>query len=124
VRETSADFFRRNSETFDVVIIDGDHRADPAYLDLIAGWKIVKPGGLLLMDDFANPDHPGVHVAVKRFELEIAQPEGVRAGVRYAFFDAVHAKRRLPYPLGVAYWIKPESGSGAVAEQGAGGVNS
>jgi hypothetical protein len=109
VRETSADYFARSGDTFDVVILDGDHRADPAYLDLVAGWKAVRPGGLVLMDDFANPDHPGVHAAVKRFELELAQPQGIAAGCRFAFFTAPHVSRRLPYPLGVVYWIKPDA---------------
>ncbi len=36
---------------FDVVYVDGDHRAAPALCDMILGWKLLRPGGLMLLDD-------------------------------------------------------------------------
>lgn len=38
-------------ERFDFAFIDGDHRFDPAFVDLYFMTRMVRPGGLILVDD-------------------------------------------------------------------------
>lgn len=102
VRATSADYFESSREQFDLVIIDGDHRAEPALKDLRAGWKLVKPNGLILLDDFGNPDHPGVTTAGLRFDNELGT-DVAECGCAYTFFQKA-GKRLFAFPLGIAWW--------------------
>ena len=39
---------------WDLIIIDGDHNADPVYQDAVGCLAMVKPGGWLLFDDVRN----------------------------------------------------------------------
>ena len=55
-------------ERFDVAFIDGDHRYDPAFVDLYYATRVVRPGGLILMDDMWMP---AVRLAVAYFESNL-----------------------------------------------------
>lgn len=37
----------------ELIYIDGDHRADPVLTDLVLGFQVLAPGGVMLCDDFA-----------------------------------------------------------------------
>jgi predicted O-methyltransferase YrrM len=50
---TSAQFFRESSnDEYDIVYIDGSHRATDVLLDLVNSWDRLRSGGLLLIDDY------------------------------------------------------------------------
>lgn len=102
VRATSLEYFDSTREQFDLVIIDGDHRAEPALKDLRAGWKLVKPNGLILLDDFGNPDHPGVTTAGLAFDKEVAA-DAAECGCAFTFFQKA-GTRLFAFPLGIAWW--------------------
>ena len=55
-------------ERFDLAFIDGDHRFDPAFVDLYYATRMVRPGGLILMDDMWMP---AVRLAVAFFEANL-----------------------------------------------------
>lgn len=38
--------------TFDVVYVDGDHQAKSALADAVHAWRVLKPGGYLIFDDY------------------------------------------------------------------------
>lgn len=40
---------------FDLILIDGDHTAEGAARDLADTWPLLRPGGVLLFDDFERP---------------------------------------------------------------------
>ena len=42
---------------FDVVYIDGSHRACDVFVDLALSWLLLKDGGLLILDDYGNNRH-------------------------------------------------------------------
>lgn len=42
---------RLRLRNFDVVLVDGDHREGPAREDVANTWPLVRPGGLLVLDD-------------------------------------------------------------------------
>ena len=39
--------------SFDIVYVDGSHRAADVLLDAMLSWYLLKPGGVLLFDDYA-----------------------------------------------------------------------
>lgn len=45
-------------EQFDLVLVDGDHSADGAAVDLQNAWPLVRSGGILVMDDIHHPEYP------------------------------------------------------------------
>jgi len=40
--------------------IDGNHTAEAVYHDLTLCWQILKPGGLVCLDDYFNRQYPGI----------------------------------------------------------------
>lgn len=60
----------------DVVYIDGSHRALACLTDMCLGWKLLKPGGLLVVDDVERwrkpddwPEGDDPATAVQAFEV-------------------------------------------------------
>ena len=54
-------------EYFDLFIVDGDHSAIGCLTDLVLGWRKLKVGGLIVLDDYDRRWHqarPNVHEAV------------------------------------------------------------
>ena len=51
LKMTSDEFFRNNTETFDIVFIDGDHRAEQVYKDIVNSLEVLNPGGIILTHD-------------------------------------------------------------------------
>ncbi|HYW60113.1 MAG TPA: class I SAM-dependent methyltransferase [Xanthobacteraceae bacterium] len=46
-------------ETFDVIYVDGDHRALGAYADCVLAWPLLAPDGIMIIDDYGfMPDLP------------------------------------------------------------------
>lgn len=41
-------------EYFDAIYIDGDHRAFSCLQDMAGAWRLLKPHGILLLDDYAE----------------------------------------------------------------------
>ena len=85
-RETSDSFFERylaskghgNFEMLDWIYIDGDHSYEACIKDLNNAKEIVKPGGLIIGDDYGWPDakwqKKGVTKAVNEFLLKTDFP--------------------------------------------------
>lgn len=51
----SEEFWKVNRKTFDFVYVDGSHLYKDAKIDMFEGWKVLEPGGTLMMDDFTHP---------------------------------------------------------------------
>jgi len=70
-RMTSTQWFQQYDEPFlDWIYIDGDHSFTGCYNDLRSALDVVKPGGMILGDDYGweRPNHkPGVRLAVDQF---------------------------------------------------------
>ena len=50
----SREFFKNNSEKFDLIYIDGDHGYAGCKADLEAALECLKPGGHIIMDDYMH----------------------------------------------------------------------
>ncbi len=55
VRMRSDDFFRSNTRRFDLIFIDGDHRAESAARDIENALKTLTPGGAVVIHDALPP---------------------------------------------------------------------
>ena len=61
------DFIKENQPEFDLVLVDGDHSYNTAWLDLMNAWKLVKKGGYIIMDDLIHKDHMYLNDCVDTF---------------------------------------------------------
>ena len=52
IKDTSNNFFKKNSENFDLIYVDGDHASEQVSLDINNSWKILNKGGYLILDDY------------------------------------------------------------------------
>lgn len=75
-KAASQDYMRHGVDEFyddysvDLIVIDGDHSAQGTLTDLVLGWRKLKPGGYITVDDFDRRWHqarPNVHEAVLAF---------------------------------------------------------
>jgi predicted O-methyltransferase YrrM len=68
-------FWRENRETFDLVYVDGDHAFQPARVDLFGAWRVLEPGGILVIDDVLHPENVGgdYGVAVAAWQLVVEE---------------------------------------------------
>jgi predicted O-methyltransferase YrrM len=49
---SSNKFFETNNDKFDLIYVDGDHRAEQVSLDIKNSWKNLNKGGFLILDDY------------------------------------------------------------------------
>ena len=56
LRMTSDEFFALNTETFDLIFIDGDHHHDQVFRDISNSLRSLKPRGTIVMHDCFPPD--------------------------------------------------------------------
>ena len=68
--------------SFDMAFIDGDHRFDPAFMDIAYALRLVKGRGLIVVDDMWMPS---VRTAVSFFESNIDGLELVTDAIPTAF---------------------------------------
>lgn len=59
-----------DDHTVDVYVVDGDHSSQGCLTDLVLGWRKLRPGGYIMLDDFDRRWHQGrahVHEGVLAF---------------------------------------------------------
>ncbi len=59
--------FDLRPESFDCVYVDGSHTEHDTLSDLVMGYHLLAPGGILLVDDYNQPEFPGIRRAVDSF---------------------------------------------------------
>ena len=64
VSEIALPQFLKEGRTFDLGFVDGNHRFDGVFLDLFYLGRLVRKGGILILDDY---NFPGVRRAVSFF---------------------------------------------------------
>lgn len=47
-------------ESFDLVYVDGSHAADDVLADAVQAWAVVKPGGIVIFDDYTWPGYKNI----------------------------------------------------------------
>jgi predicted O-methyltransferase YrrM len=50
---------REENAVFDFIYVDGSHRRDDVMIDCLGAWRLLREGGVMLMDDYTwMPDNP------------------------------------------------------------------
>lgn len=94
LRLKSESFFEQNADFYDLVYVDGDHSLQSAVFDLKASWSSLKPGGLLMFDDYGNTDTPQVTKAANIFMADLGSE--LDFGV---FFGSMFRNSRKHFPI-------------------------
>ncbi|MBW7974274.1 class I SAM-dependent methyltransferase [Bradyrhizobium sp. BR 10289] len=62
---------REENAVFDFIYVDGSHQRDDVMIDCLGAWRLLREGGVMLMDDYTwkpdNPDAERVAPAVDAF---------------------------------------------------------
>jgi predicted O-methyltransferase YrrM len=62
---------REENAVFDFIYVDGSHQRDDVMIDCLGAWRLLRVGGVMLMDDYTwkpdNPDWMRVAPAVDTF---------------------------------------------------------
>ncbi len=58
---------------FDIIYVDGSHRAADVLLDAALSWRLLKQGGLMIFDDYLwRPDKPAAQRPQVAIDLFLA----------------------------------------------------
>lgn len=76
-QETLPAFTPGSEEGVDLVHLDGDHDEEPAYQDVTNGWRLVRPGGALVVHDTRLA---GVARAMHRFVDDVGDAVDYHTG--------------------------------------------
>jgi tetratricopeptide (TPR) repeat protein len=81
-------------KSYDIVYIDGSHKASDVLEDAVISWRLVKPGGLIIFDDynFVFEDHPewNTGLAIDAFMKFYAdQLKVIEIGERQVFLEKI-----------------------------------
>lgn len=69
---------------FDVILVDADHGYDGALADLKNSWNLLRPGGVLLVDDVFHKEN---------WEIEQREKKGFNFGVTKALWTFIKDRR-------------------------------
>ena len=85
LRGTLTDFVEklRAEAPLDFAYVDGDHSEEAAYTDAMLAWSLLRPGGVLLFDDYC-PSW-GIYEAVRRFRADAGANVALEAKTQIAF---------------------------------------
>lgn len=99
----SADFFASNTDTYDLIFIDGDHGYEGVYEDIENSYKVLRKGGCLCGDDYAFwPD-------VKQAVIDFTEANGLKhhhyleSDLWIIYDDREEFCRWFPEPLDFIY---------------------
>ena len=80
--------------------IDGGHSPQETYNDLNLCCRLLKPGGLVVLDDYFNPAFPGVSEGAIQFKLEHGDQ---LTPVAIGFNKVIFQKKGIDFDLGSAF---------------------
>ena len=61
--QTSDDFFKTNTDFFDLILVDGYHEAEQVHRDVINGLKFLTPNGVIFMHDACPQSEAGTDIS-------------------------------------------------------------
>jgi predicted O-methyltransferase YrrM len=75
---------------FDVIYVDGDHRANNAYLDAAMSWPLLKENGLMIFDDYEWTGEDTPKAGIDRF---LQEKEGQHELLHKAYQVAIRKQK-------------------------------
>lgn len=87
-RDTVPALMPERANSFDLVLVDGDHSLEGARADLDNVWPLVRPGGAVLFHDICHPAHEHLLRCFDQFVAKHSAPhlvirEGYGVGVAW-----------------------------------------
>ncbi len=92
----AATVLRRNDLLADLIHIDAAHEYGAARADIITWWPFVRPGGVLLGDEFMK-EWSGVVKAVKELAVQCDLELKVTGEIKWCFVKPLEMAPGLPY---------------------------
>lgn len=83
IGDYSGTFFENTKETYDLVFIDGDHSYKGTMIDLLGANKVLKKGGLLIIDDVLHND-------VKNALFDFLKKQNNNNNIKYKLIEDVN----------------------------------
>jgi len=80
---------------FDFAYVDGSHRASEVLVDVSLAWRLLRAGGLMLLDDYGNFSNPADHRRGDTGDTGEANGSGADEGASVACGRAVRERREL-----------------------------
>lgn len=74
---TAGDRGSQDKKVVDLLYIDSAHDRESTIREVRAWWPVLKKGSVIVFDDFAHPEYPGVKEAVTHLGLEGEQHMGL-----------------------------------------------
>jgi SAM-dependent methyltransferase len=113
-REDSASYLLTEHRAFDVCYVDGAHNADQAILDIVLMFRLLRDGGVIVIDDYdrkVRGGRPQVKPAVDAFEVTFEGNFDVlyRHQKQVAFIKRPRRRRGFPPILEQGPIIEPSS---------------
>src|SRR4030042_6630537 len=99
----AARWFLREGIQADLVNVDGSHDEADVYQDLLYYWRILKPGGVIIGDDY-HSDWMGVVEAVNRF-AQVNSIKLITSGVRWMLQKAPPLQATGPETSSLTDWM-------------------
>jgi SAM-dependent methyltransferase len=84
-------------QTFDLVLVDGDHSAAGAMADLAGVQRLVKPGGFVVFDDIDHPAHRYLRQVWEAWLGDTAGNDGFTGGATSGAHACGVAQRKAPH---------------------------
>jgi predicted O-methyltransferase YrrM len=91
VKGTSDDFFASNTQRFDFVYVDGDHKASSVLRDGINAIKYLVPGGIIAFDDYLWESGRG----------DVYDPRTAIQAINYCYADELEV-----LDVGAQVWVR------------------
>jgi len=99
----AARWFLREGIQADLINVDGSHDEADVYQDLLSYWRILKPGGVIIGDDY-HSDWMGVVEAVNRF-AQVNSIKLITSGVRWMLQKAPILQAAGPEASSITTWM-------------------
>lgn len=99
---------RRESRTFGLVYVDGDHRAANSFADASLAWQVLEPGGIMVLDDYLwMPDEPVEDRPKAGIDAFLGSIEGQFQDVHRGYQLVIRkARSRWPRPRNVLSCVR------------------
>jgi predicted O-methyltransferase YrrM len=64
---------REENAVFDFIYVDGSHQRDDVMIDCLGAWRLLREGGVMLMDDYTwKPDNPDAERVAPAVDIFLA----------------------------------------------------
>jgi hypothetical protein len=109
------DFYKENTDKFDVILIDGLHHSEQAEIDLVESWKMCNENGLIFIHDI-KPNDEAMQVVPRKQALWTGDVWRVWHGFITKYLKIKAEYLNDIYGLGLIYKSKNRVSKGFISD--------